>query len=53
MIEGGQPQNLLDGNVESLYFTVAANRINIDLRLRKGNLEDHFVSTVTIRNYGE
>ena len=53
MIEGGQPQNLLNDNVESLYFTVAANRINIDLRLRKGHLEDHFVSTVTIRNYGE
>ena len=52
-IEGGQPQIVVNGNVEDLGFTLEAYKIGIDLTLKKDNLQNHFVSTVMMRNYGE
>ncbi len=52
-IEGGQPQVVVQGNVEALGFTLQANKVGIDLTLKKDNVQNNFVSTVSMRNYGE
>ena len=51
-VEGVGIHTIIDDNVEDLVFTVEADKINIDLKLKKDNLQNHFTSSVTIRNYG-
>ena len=50
-IEGEELQTVVNGNVEDLEFTKEANRVRIGLKLKKGNFQNHFVSTVMMRNY--
>ena len=52
-IEGEEPQTVVKDNIEDLEFTVEANKIEIDLKLKKDNFQNHFISTVVMRNYGE
>jgi len=51
-IEGAEPQPIVNDNVEDLEFSIEANKIRISLKLKKGNLQNHLVSTVMVRNYG-
>ena len=51
-VKGGQMQPILDGNLQSITFTLNGNKIGIDLKLQKDDLQNHFVSTVTMRNFG-
>ena len=45
-------ETILNGNLEDLEFTVEANRVGIDLKVKKDNLQNDFLSTVMMRNYG-
>jgi prepilin-type N-terminal cleavage/methylation domain-containing protein len=53
-LEGEQEQILLDGVVENATFEVDPNThrtVTVDLELRNGNCEAHFLSTAMMRNY--
>jgi len=47
------PETIISGSVEELEFEVDSNKVRINLVLKEGNLETHFVSEVMIRNYGK
>lgn len=51
--EGASDETILDGKVEALQFNVTGTTVSMELKLRKDNLQTHFVSTVMMRNYGE
>jgi len=51
-VEGREPETVINGNIESLGFSIEGNKIGIDLKLKKDNLQDYVVSTVMMRNYG-
>ena len=46
-------ETILDDNVEDLEFNVTGTTVSIELKLRKDNLQTHFVSTVMMRNYAQ
>ena len=50
-IEGG-PEIVINDNVEYLQFNLEDNKVTIDLRLNDDNSQNHFVTTVMMRNYG-
>jgi type II secretory pathway component PulJ len=52
-VEGASARTILKGIVEDLQFSITGNTVRIELRLREGNLQTHFVSTVMMRNYGQ
>ena len=47
---GGGPETILEGTVESLRFNVVGNTVMIDLTIKQGDLQNHFISTVMLRN---
>ncbi len=52
-VEGANARTILKDIVEDLQFSITGNTVRIELRLREGNLQTHFVSTVMMRNYGQ
>lgn len=52
-IADGVPRPLVLDHIEAMEFTVNANRVGISLKLQKDNFQNHFVSTVMMRNFGE
>ena len=52
VIEGGPGEITINDNVEYLQFNLEGNKVTIDLRLNDGNSQNHFVTTVMMRNTG-
>lgn len=52
-IEGQDPETVINGIVEDVAFSVEGNRVTVDLKLKEGNLQTHFASTIMMRNYEE
>jgi Tfp pilus assembly protein PilV len=50
---GGGLENVIEDNMEAVRFNVTGNTVTLDLKLKKYNLEAHFISTVMMRNYGQ
>jgi len=51
-VEGGQPQVVVQGNIEALGFTLQASKVVINLTFTQNNVQNTFVSTIIMRNYG-
>lgn len=51
-VEGREPETVINDNIETLGFSIEGNKIRIDLKLKKDNLQDYVLSTVMMRNYG-
>ena len=42
----------MNNKVQDLQFNVEGNKVTISLTLKEGDVQTHFVSTATMRNYG-
>ncbi len=50
--ENNTEATILDDNVEDVLFNVTGTTVSIELKLRKDDLQTHFVSAVMTRNCG-
>lgn len=51
-LEGQAVPTVVGSDIADISFTLDSNKVDIGLKLRKDEFQNHFVSTVMMRNYG-